>query len=186
MESVLAVSYMLAFLWVPILCQKWPKNDFVKPIGAYLRDIMFSFQAILSGTQWFSCETTGECDCIALLQRSSVCVVVLSNEACLPSSRVSAIQTPAPRWQPQSSGSFSVLLTRHLKRPVPFTALPFLVIVIFMWQKMEWTCFFLLCPQCPAIDYTRHTLDGAACLLNSNKYFPSRSVEIWQGCPSLL
>ncbi|XP_072275253.1 MOB-like protein phocein [Pyxicephalus adspersus] len=29
--------------------------------------------------------------------------------------------------------------------------------------------------QCPAIDYTRHTLDGAACLLNSNKYFPSRT-----------
>ncbi|MGH0139105.1 UNVERIFIED_CONTAM: hypothetical protein FKN15_036594 [Acipenser sinensis] len=28
--------------------------------------------------------------------------------------------------------------------------------------------------KCPAIDYTRHTLDGAACLLNSNKYFPSR------------
>lgn len=32
--------------------------------------------------------------------------------------------------------------------------------------------------ECPAIDYTRHTLDGAACLLNSNKYFPSRSVSI--------
>ena len=32
------------------------------------------------------------------------------------------------------------------------------------------SCLF----QCPAIDYTRHTLDGAACLLNSNKYFPSR------------
>jgi hypothetical protein len=31
---------------------------------------------------------------------------------------------------------------------------------------------FLL--QCPAIDYTRHTLDGAASLLNNNKYFPSR------------
>lgn len=88
-------------------------------------DVTFSFQAILSGTQWFSCETTGKSDCIALHQRSSVCVVVLSNEACLPSSRVSAIQTPAPRWQPQSSGSFSVLLTRHLKRPVLFTALPF-------------------------------------------------------------
>lgn len=28
--------------------------------------------------------------------------------------------------------------------------------------------------ECPAIDYTRHTLDGAACLLNSTKYFPSR------------
>lgn len=28
--------------------------------------------------------------------------------------------------------------------------------------------------ECPAIDYTRHTLDGAACLLNSCKYFPSR------------
>ena len=28
--------------------------------------------------------------------------------------------------------------------------------------------------ECPAIDYTRHTLDGAAGLLNSNKYFPSR------------
>lgn len=28
--------------------------------------------------------------------------------------------------------------------------------------------------ECPAIDYTRHTLDGAACLLNSYKYFPSR------------
>lgn len=32
--------------------------------------------------------------------------------------------------------------------------------------------------ECPAIDYTRHTLDGAACLLNSNKYFPSRFVLI--------
>ena len=31
--------------------------------------------------------------------------------------------------------------------------------------------------ECPAIDYTRHTLDGAACLLNSNKYFPSRLCE---------
>lgn len=31
--------------------------------------------------------------------------------------------------------------------------------------------------ECPAIDYTRHTLDGAACLLNSYKYFPSRWVE---------
>lgn len=31
--------------------------------------------------------------------------------------------------------------------------------------------------ECPAIDYTRHTLDGAACLLNSNKYFPSRLVS---------
>merc|ERR1719427_413385 len=28
--------------------------------------------------------------------------------------------------------------------------------------------------ECSAIDYPRHTLDGAACLLNSNKYFPSR------------
>ncbi|XP_028405431.1 MOB-like protein phocein [Dendronephthya gigantea] len=28
--------------------------------------------------------------------------------------------------------------------------------------------------ECPALDYTRHTLDGAASLLNSNKYFPSR------------
>ena len=29
------------------------------------------------------------------------------------------------------------------------------------------------------IDYTRHTLDGAACLLNSNKYFPSRvSIKV--------
>nr|XP_060477442.1 MOB-like protein phocein [Panthera onca] len=36
--------------------------------------------------------------------------------------------------------------------------------------------YFLLIDvcMCPAIDYTRHTLDGAACLLNSNKYFPSR------------
>ncbi|KAG7268926.1 hypothetical protein CRUP_002922 [Coryphaenoides rupestris] len=32
--------------------------------------------------------------------------------------------------------------------------------------------------QCPAIDYTRHTLDGAACLLNSNKYFPSQCIQI--------
>uniref|UniRef100_A0A0N4Z223 MOB-like protein phocein n=1 Tax=Parastrongyloides trichosuri TaxID=131310 RepID=A0A0N4Z223_PARTI len=28
--------------------------------------------------------------------------------------------------------------------------------------------------SCSAIDYTRHTLDGAATLLNSNRYFPSR------------
>lgn len=33
--------------------------------------------------------------------------------------------------------------------------------------------------ECPAIDYTRHTLDGAACLLNSYKYFPSRSVQLY-------
>lgn len=33
--------------------------------------------------------------------------------------------------------------------------------------------------ECPAIDYTRHTLDGAACLLNSNKYFPSRYVYVY-------
>lgn len=33
--------------------------------------------------------------------------------------------------------------------------------------------------ECPAIDYTRHTLDGAACLLNSNKYFPSRYYYFW-------
>lgn len=28
--------------------------------------------------------------------------------------------------------------------------------------------------ECSAIDYTRHTLDGAAALLNNNRYFPSR------------
>lgn len=42
-------------------------------------------------------------------------------------------------------------------------------------------CYLLFLPflwQCPAIDYTRHTLDGAACLLNSNKYFPSRSAPL--------
>lgn len=39
--------------------------------------------------------------------------------------------------------------------------------------------------QCPAIDYTRHTLDGAACLLNSNKYFPSRWVLPPLSCHSL-
>lgn len=33
--------------------------------------------------------------------------------------------------------------------------------------------------ECPAIDYTRHTLDGAACLLNSNKYFPSRYIILF-------
>uniref|UniRef100_A0A914HAK2 Uncharacterized protein n=1 Tax=Globodera rostochiensis TaxID=31243 RepID=A0A914HAK2_GLORO len=30
--------------------------------------------------------------------------------------------------------------------------------------------------ECSAIDYTRHTLDGAASLLNSNRYFPSRAT----------
>jgi hypothetical protein len=28
--------------------------------------------------------------------------------------------------------------------------------------------------ECPAIEYTVHTLDGASALLNSNRYFPSR------------
>ncbi|KAI6235627.1 hypothetical protein M3Y95_00071800 [Aphelenchoides besseyi] len=28
--------------------------------------------------------------------------------------------------------------------------------------------------ECPAIEYTMHTLDGASALLNSNRYFPSR------------
>lgn len=45
-----------------------------------------------------------------------------------------------------------------------------------LWRLFLSLCFILLHRQCPAIDYTRHTLDGAACLLNSNKYFPSRSV----------
>lgn len=44
--------------------------------------------------------------------------------------------------------------------------------------------------ECPAIDYTRHTLDGAACLLNSNKYFPSRyrknSMDLLQKAPFLV
>ena len=31
-----------------------------------------------------------------------------------------------------------------------------------------------LCPQCCAIDYMVHTLDGTACLLNNNRIFPSR------------
>ncbi|ESN91967.1 hypothetical protein HELRODRAFT_186181 [Helobdella robusta] len=39
--------------------------------------------------------------------------------------------------------------------------------------------------ECSAIDYTRHTLDGAACLLNSNKYFPSR-VSIKEASVSKL
>ena len=48
------------------------------------------------------------------------------------------------------------------------------------WQMTATDQWIFLCaahknPQeCSAIDYTRHTLDGAACLLNSNKYFPSR------------
>ena len=49
------------------------------------------------------------------------------------------------------------------------------------WREMTATeQWIFLCAahktpkECPAIDYTRHTLDGAACLLNSNKYFPSR------------
>lgn len=40
-RSVLAVSYMLTFLSVPILCQKWPKIYFVKPITVYLWDVTF-------------------------------------------------------------------------------------------------------------------------------------------------
>lgn len=45
------------------------------------------------------------------------------------------------------------------------------------WQQLNngFLCAAHKTPkECPAIDYTRHTLDGAACLLNSNKYFPSR------------
>lgn len=30
--------------------------------------------------------------------------------------------------------------------------------------------------ECCAIDYITHTLDGATALLNSSRYFPSRSV----------
>lgn len=30
--------------------------------------------------------------------------------------------------------------------------------------------------ECSAIDYTRHTLDSAATLINNNKYFPSRVI----------
>lgn len=37
--------------------------------------------------------------------------------------------------------------------------------------------------QCSAIDYTLHTLHGAASLLNSNKHFPSRYIRL---CDQLL
>ena len=42
----------------------------------------------------------------------------------------------------------------------------------------SYNCLTFLELKCSAIDYTRHTLDGAACLLNSNRYFPSRYVKI--------
>merc|ERR1739838_252398 len=48
------------------------------------------------------------------------------------------------------------------------------------WQMTATDQWIFLCAahktpkECSAIDYTRHTLDGAACLLNSQKYFPSR------------
>eukprot|EP00163_Fabomonas_tropica_P032295 TRINITY_DN8021_c0_g1_i2.p1 TRINITY_DN8021_c0_g1~~TRINITY_DN8021_c0_g1_i2.p1 ORF type:complete len:182 (-),score=28.14 TRINITY_DN8021_c0_g1_i2:170-715(-) len=32
--------------------------------------------------------------------------------------------------------------------------------------------------ECSAVDYIRHTLDGTAALLNSNKWFPSRYVML--------
>uniref|UniRef100_A0A2R9AHR9 Uncharacterized protein n=1 Tax=Pan paniscus TaxID=9597 RepID=A0A2R9AHR9_PANPA len=32
--------------------------------------------------------------------------------------------------------------------------------------------------ECPAIAYTRHIFDGAACLLKSNLYFPSRVTKL--------
>lgn len=148
-------------------------------IYLFFCNVMFSFQTILPGTQWFSCETTGESDCATVHWYSSICVVVLSAGTCLPSSRVSAIQTPAPRWLPPSSGSFSVLLTRPLKRPVRPAVAQLSIFShehIYVAENGINMCVLLLCHQCPAIDYTRHTLDGAACLLNSNKYFPSRSV----------
>ena len=46
------------------------------------------------------------------------------------------------------------------------------------WEQVWTPAMFFLPFQCPAIDYTRHTLDGAACLLNSNKYFPSRYDDV--------
>ncbi|KAJ8313488.1 hypothetical protein KUTeg_008049, partial [Tegillarca granosa] len=45
---------------------------------------------------------------------------------------------------------------------------------VWKYEHLRQFCMELNGLACPAIDYTRHTLDGAACLLNSNKYFPSR------------
>ena len=67
------------------------------------------------------------------------------------------------------------------------------LIIIYSSQMTATEQWIFLCAahktpkECPAIDYTRHTLDGAACLLNSNKYFPSRvSIKVRGFYVSLL
>lgn len=42
---------------------------------------------------------------------------------------------------------------------------------------ISYDIFMMYTHQCSAIDYTLHTLHGAASLLNSNKHFPSRSAS---------
>ena len=60
--------------------------------------------------------------------------------------------------------------------PIPFHLYTVDLIKLFLFVLFFTCCakLTIFIQECPAIDYTRHTLDGAACLLNSNKYFPSR------------
>ena len=64
----------------------------------------------------------------------------------------------ARRWLRPNNGSSSVPLIRTQRR--------FDAFLNFFDFKTSF--------QCAAIDYTRHTLDSAATLLNSYRYFPSR------------
>ena len=97
------------------------------------------------------------------------------------------------RWQQRSSGSSFVPLTkrpRSARQSVGWQTDLLMSKISTNTINNLWddtlTCWCRKQAQTPpkiidssSADYTRHTLDGAACLLNSNKYFPSRvSIKV--------
>lgn len=107
-------------------------------------NVMFSFQTILPGTQWFSCETTGESDCATVHRYSPICAVVSS----------AVLVSPRPEWVPSRhlhpddshrAVDLSLCCSQDPERGQSHLlqhSCLFPAMVIFMWQKMELTRVF--------------------------------------------
>lgn len=126
-----------------------------------------SLQAVLPGAQRFSCEAAGKA---APPSRSP------PSDGALTAARLLLLQSechPDTCTQMTATEQWIFLCAAH-KTPKEASVTPGATAPE-GGAGCGMSLCVVLCPQCPAIDYTRHTLDGAACLLNSNKYFPSRS-----------
>lgn len=164
-------------------------------------DVIFSFQTILPGTQWFSCETSGESDCATTHRYSSLCVVVWSASACLPSPE----WVPSRHLHPDDSHravDLSLCCSQDPKRgqsDLLWHKSLLSAMAKFMQQKMELTCVFCCFVNSALLLITPGTrwmeLPAFSIATNTSPagWFPSfillykiSWVEIWQSYPTSM